>query len=73
MARDTERQWQVSEQVPGDESGDEDRGDGKVGDHHSAGSACQRDDRGDGGELVADGDGVGGLLGQISSAAAHGY
>ncbi|MER5825202.1 amidohydrolase family protein, partial [Streptomyces mirabilis] len=58
VARDAERQREVSEQVPQDEDRDERTRDKKVLDHQAAGRAGQPYDRGDRRQLVADDDGV---------------
>jgi len=73
MTGNAERQRQVPEYVPCDESGDEDCCDGEVGNDDATCPACQRDHGGDGGEFVSDGYGVGGFQRQVGSATSHGY
>lgn len=51
----------MSDEVPGDEHGDECGGDGQVSGDDAAGTAGQRDECGDGGQLVTNHDGIGGL------------
>lgn len=71
MSCDAEGERKVSDQVPGDEDDDEGGGDGQVGGDDTASTAGQGDDRGDGGQLVTNHDGIGGLQREVCSYPAH--
>src|SRR6202011_3409006 len=64
VAEDAERQRQVPGQVPGGQGGDDGCGDEQVRGDHAAGAAREGDHGGDGGQVVAHDDGVGGVQGK---------
>jgi hypothetical protein len=62
----------VPGQIPGDQRGDDGRGDGEVRSDNPPGPARQGDHGGDGGQIVAHDDRVGGVQGEVGSSPAHG-
>jgi hypothetical protein len=63
----------VPRQVPGDQRGDDGRGDCEVRGDNPAGPARQGDHGRDGGQVIAHDDGVGGVQGEVGSGPAHGH